>query len=75
MDAVPGMDGVTPTGGFPGPGIAGAPAGSGIDVEFVPLSMIGADRSLVMAFFSLVPLVISPSKAPLNHFSSLELRL
>lgn len=64
VDEVPGPDGATPARTFPVPGIAGAPARGGIDVEVVPLSTIGADRSLVTAFFSLVPFVMSPSKAP-----------
>ena len=53
------------------PGTGGAKPGlAGVGVIAVPvdepdpLSSIGADRSFVTAFLSLVPLVMSPSKAP-----------
>ena len=51
-------------GGFPKLGIAGAPPTCGPIEEFEPLSRIGAERSLVTAFLSFAPFVISPSNAP-----------
>lgn len=60
----PGTGGASPDGAFPKPGMAGAPGTTGPDEALAPLSIIGADRSLVTAFFNFAPFVISPSKAP-----------
>lgn len=46
------------------PGTAGAPLRGGPAGGPAPLSIIGAERSLVTAFLSLVPFDMSPSKAP-----------
>lgn len=49
---------------FAKPGTAGAPLRGGAAGGPEPLSVIGAERSLVTAFLSLVPFDMSPSKAP-----------
>ena len=60
----PGTGGANPAGGFPKPGTGGAPPTGGPLEAFDDLSITGADRSFVTAFFNLVPFVISPSSAP-----------
>ena len=66
--AVPpfGTGNASPLGGLPKPGIGtgGAPPAGGPLLMPLPFSTIGADRSLVTAFFSLAPLVMSVSSAP-----------
>jgi len=58
--------GASSLGGFRKPdiGTGGAPSTGGPTDVPLPLSTRGADRSLVTAFLSLAPLVISVSKAP-----------
>ena len=53
-------------GGFPRPGMGGAPPTGGPIELPVGLSTNGADLSFVTAFLSLVPLVISVRRAPLR---------
>lgn len=60
----PGIGRARPVGGFPRPGTACAPPTGGPAEEPDLLSIIGAERSFVTAFFNLAPLVMSPSKAP-----------
>lgn len=62
---LPGAGGARPPGGLAMPGTGGAPPrGEGAEPpEDFPLT-IGADRSLVTAFFSALPLVISERRAP-----------
>jgi hypothetical protein len=50
-----------PLGGLSRPGTAGALATGGLGP--LPLSIIGAERSFVTAFFNLVPFVMSPRSA------------
>jgi hypothetical protein len=58
----PGTGGASPLGAFI-PGTGGAPPmGGPPESDF--LSIAGADRSLVTAFFSLAPLVMSERSAP-----------
>ena len=73
VDEDPGTRGASPLGGLPKPGIAGAPVVGGPDEGTAPLSIMGADLSFVVAFFNLVPLVMSPSNAPLAYISPLTL--
>lgn len=55
--------GVSPPGGFNNPGIGGAPATTAAAPP-LDLSIIGAERSLVAAFFNRAPFVISVRSAP-----------
>jgi hypothetical protein len=64
VDVDPGMRGARPAACFPEPGTAGAPLEGGPPGATEPLSNTAAERSLVTAFLSLVPFVMSPSKAP-----------
>lgn len=68
FDAASFITGARPL-GFVTPGIAGAPVRGPVEEGFV-FSSCGADRSFVTAFLSLVPLVISPSKAPFLKYIS-----
>ena len=62
--SAPGTGGAKPPGDLPRPGTAGAPPfGGPAEVPDV-LPTMGADLSLVTAFFNLVPLVISVRRAP-----------
>ena len=63
VEVDPGIEGARPE-GFPDAGTAGAPLRGGPAGGPEPLSMMGAERSLVTAFLSLVPFDMSPSKAP-----------
>lgn len=58
-----GTGGARPDGGLGMPGTGGAPAIGGPDVLLPSLEIIGADLSLVTAFFKRVPFVISDSSA------------
>ena len=60
----PGTGGARPAGGLPRPGTVGALLMGGPAEEPDPLSNSGAERSLVTAFLSLAPFVMSPSRAP-----------
>ncbi len=64
VDVDPGMRGARRAACFPEPGTAGAPLEGGPPGATEPLSNTAAERSLVTAFLSLVPFVMSPSKAP-----------
>ena len=59
-----GNGGARPAGGFPRPGMGGAPPTDGPPEGPELLSNSGAERSLVTAFLSFAPFVISPSRAP-----------
>lgn len=60
----PGAGGASPPDGFPSPGTGGAPGVGPPPPPPDSFPTIGADRSFVTAFFSFVPLVMSPSSAP-----------
>lgn len=59
-----GTGGASPPGGFPNPGIAGAAPTDGPAELPESFPTIGADRSLVAAFLSLAPFVMSVKSAP-----------
>ena len=59
----PGTGGASALGVLPRPGTAGAPPFGGAEAPDVFPTM-GADRSFVIAFFNLAPLVISVRRAP-----------
>jgi len=59
----------SPPGGLSMLGMGGAPPTGGPEGLLVSFPTIGAERSLVTAFFSRAPLVISPSRAPCTTVS------
>ena len=68
----PGTGGALPgtAGGFPIPGMAGAPIGAAL-APSLTFPVMGADRSLTwVTFLSFIPLLISPSSAPWGRLAA-----